>query len=127
MQQQLQSRDPCSNLLDGPCFCFAKLKRFVGLVEYFFLCIFGVRIFVEFAVCECSLCGSIHRDLLFYSSASSHPIFISLFSAQCGKAFKCMNTYAMYLFQCFIFDKFAKLSQICFFALSLWCMKYRFM
>ncbi len=45
----------------------------------------------------CGLCGSIHRNL------SSHPIFVSLFHAQCGKAFKCMNTYAMYLFQFFYF------------------------
>ncbi len=37
------------------------------------------------------LCGSIDRNLLFYSSASSHPIFVSLFHAQCGKAFRCIR------------------------------------
>ncbi len=39
---------------------------------------------------------------------------------------KGMNTYAMY-FQFFIFNKFAKLSQICLFALSLCCMECKLM
>ncbi len=50
-------------LLDDLCFRFAKLKRFVGLVRkkkhLHFRCA-NVR----------GLCGSIHRNLLFYSSAS---------------------------------------------------------
>ncbi len=45
VQQQLQSRDPSSNLLDGPCFCFAKLKRLIRLVE---------KKILAFSVCECS-------------------------------------------------------------------------
>ncbi len=39
-------------------------------------------------ICIFGLCGSIHRNLLFYSSASSRPIFVLLFYAQCGKALK---------------------------------------
>ncbi len=49
-------------LLDGQCFRFAKLKRFVGLDEkehLHFQCA-NVR----------GLCGSIHRKLLFYSRSS---------------------------------------------------------
>ncbi len=41
------------------------------------ICIFGVNVR--------GLCGSIHRNV-FNFSASSRPIFVSLFRAQCGKA-----------------------------------------
>ncbi len=73
-------------LLDGPCFHFAKLKRFVGLDEKkhsHFRCA-NVR----------GLCGSTHRKLLFYSSASSRPKFILLFCARCGKVFTLNHTSA---------------------------------
>ncbi len=64
-------------LLDSPCFCFAKLKRFVRLI--FFLLHF------RYANVH-GRCRSIHRKVLFYSNVSSHPKWVSLFRAQCGKA-----------------------------------------
>ncbi len=69
--------------LDRSCFCFAKLKRFVGLDEFFFF----FKLHFQCANI-CGLCGSIHRKLLFSSSTSSRLKFIVLFRAQCGKAFR---------------------------------------
>uniref|UniRef100_A0A673HMX6 Protein argonaute-4-like n=1 Tax=Sinocyclocheilus rhinocerous TaxID=307959 RepID=A0A673HMX6_9TELE len=68
-QQLLRSRDPSSTLIGRPVFSLCETeKNRTGLKR-------NIRIFG-------GLCGSIHRNLLFYSSASSRPIFVSLFRTQ---------------------------------------------
>ncbi len=54
-------------------------------------------------LCECSWVDQPQPEL------EPNQIFLEKYGV------KGMNTYAMYLFQFFIFNKFAKLSQICFF------------
>ncbi len=62
-------------LLDGPCFRFAKLNSFVGLVIKKNICFSVVRMF--------AVCGSIHSNLVLFQRVISSDIY-----AQCGKAFK---------------------------------------
>ncbi len=81
MQQQLlRSRDPSSNLIGRPVFSLCEIEKICQTgrkkKHLHFRCA-NVR----------GLCGSIHRKLLFYSSASSRPKFVLFFRAQCGKAF----------------------------------------
>ncbi len=78
-QQLLQSCYPSSNLIGRPVFslCETEKIRRTGQKKHLHFRCANVR----------GLCGSIHRKLLFYSSASSRLKFIALFRAQCGKAF----------------------------------------
>ncbi len=63
-------------LLDGSCFRFAKLKRFVGL-DGKKKCIFSARMFAVYV--EASI-----RSCCFNPA---RPKFVSLFRAQCGRTF----------------------------------------
>ncbi len=69
-------------LLDGPCFRFLKLKRFVGRKKN--ICIFGARMFavyVEASIGSCCFIPVRHRVRNSFM----------LFRAQCGKACRLYN------------------------------------
>ncbi len=78
-QQLLRSRYPSSNLIGQPVFSLCKTEKICRTgrkkKHLHFRCA-NVR----------GLCGSIHRKLLFYSSASSRLKFVLLIHAQCGRA-----------------------------------------
>ncbi len=68
-------------LLDGPCFCFAKLKRIVGLVRKKNICIFGALMFAVYV--EASI-----ESYCFIPAHHRVRYSFLLFRAQCGKAFR---------------------------------------